>query len=443
VLAYHLVRMTDPDRVAQQARGLIVLDGLLTAPPVRDLIPLLEAVSDHDVQAAGPAFGALFRALLEPPGSVLDRLAEALLHNESALTRADVSEAAVQAARADLRVLQALAHESDRLPRAVATLTGGETPALPESTGAVGPVCEWSERLRATGDWADLAPALIEHYQKNGAGPLARNAALRWTGAALEPIGNPDVPSPRSLVGYEVERALLHRTTAQFVAGHPGNSVLLYGDRGTGKSSSVKSLLHADSVDGAGWHTLRLIEVPKARLADFPRIVTQLRGRPQRFILFVDDLSFEDGETEYKDMKAMLEGGLEARPNNVVVYATSNRRHLIREQFSDRASPDSEEVHARDTVQEKLSFSDRFGVTITFPSPDQAAYLAIVEGLAAQRGLDVERPALRARAIEWAAWHNGRSGRTARQFVDYLEGERGLTAAPGTAAAAAAAAAAG
>ena len=155
----------------------------------------------------------------------------------------------------------------------------------------------------------------------------------------------------------------------------------------------------------------------------------------------------------------MLEGGIEARPSNVVVYATSNRRHLIREQFADRAGPDSDEVHARDTVQEKLSFADRFGMTITYPTPNQAAYLSIVEGLAQRRGIlapssahaahssagnsvqdsaqfsgslrSIERAALRARAIEWAAWHNGRSGRTARQFVDYLQGELGLAAAPG------------
>ncbi|HET7770249.1 MAG TPA: ATP-binding protein, partial [Chloroflexota bacterium] len=284
----------------------------------------------------------------------------------------------------------------------------------------------WAERLAESNDWAELAPALAAHYREHGAGPLARYRALRWNGEALEPVLHPDIPSPAALVGYEAERALLRRTTAQFAAGHPGNSVLLYGDRGTGKSSSVKSLLHAESADGPGWERLRLIEVPKARLVDFPTIVPRLRGRPQRFILFVDDLSFEDGETEYKHMKAMLEGGIEARPENVVVYATSNRRHLIRERFTDRTSPDSDDVHARDTVEEKLSFSDRFGVTITFPSPSQAAYLEIVAGLAAQRGIPLEPAALRARAIEWAAWHNGRSGRTARQFVDYLEGELGL-----------------
>ncbi|HEV2124157.1 MAG TPA: ATP-binding protein, partial [Chloroflexota bacterium] len=194
---------------------------------------------------------------------------------------------------------------------------------------------------------------------------------------------------------------------------------------------SVKSLLNEQNTPGGvDWDRLRLIEVPKARLADFPAIVSLVRAKPQRFILFVDDLSFEEGETQYKDMKAMLEGGLEARPANVVVYATSNRRHLIRELFSDRTSNASEDVHARDTVQEKLSFADRFGLTITFPTPDQQAYLHIVEGLARQRGLIVESASLRARAIEWAAWHNGRSGRTAKQFVDHLAAEIGIGSTP-------------
>jgi predicted AAA+ superfamily ATPase len=301
---------------------------------------------------------------------------------------------------------------------------------------------------------------VVGSYREHGAGTFAQHRAFRWLGetGGLVPVPAPDAVGPDDLVGYREERELLRRNTVQFLAGFRANNVLLYGDRGTGKSSSVKALLHERSRREQGepeglWDALRIVEVPARRLNDFPVLAELLRTKPQRFILFVDDLSFEEGETQYKDTKAMLEGGLEARPANVVVYATSNRRHLVREQFADRASPDSGEVHAWDTVQEKLSFADRFGVTITFPTPDQAAYLAIVEGLAQRRGLlrpdgagaraagggvaggsaggGIERAALRARAIEWAAWHNGRSGRTARQFVDYLEGELGLSGAAG------------
>ena len=170
---------------------------------------------------------------------------------------------------------------------------------------------------------------------------------------------------------------------------------------------------------------LRLIEVPKSRLADFPVIAGALRGRPERFIVFVDDLSFEDGETQYKDLKALLDGGIAARPSNVVIYATSNRRHLIREQFSDRPDPLNTDVHGQDTVQEKLSFADRFGLTLTFTTPSQDEYVAIAAHLARRRELPITSAELRRRAISWAAWHNGRSGRTARQFIDDLTAELG------------------
>jgi len=316
------------------------------------------------------------------------------------------------------------------------------------------------ERLVGADDWGTLVEILAAYFATHGGGLLAHYRAFRWLGAGglppgpatelddeagggrggalmnqgstlagFVPVPAPDSVRPNDLIGYAAERELLRRNTVHFLAGYPANNVLLYGDRGTGKSSSVKALLHeqARPEEPPGlWQQLRIVEVPKAHLAEFPALAELLRGRPQRFVVFVDDLSFEEGETHYKDVKAMLEGGLEARPANVVVYATSNRRHLVREHFADRASPDSDEVHAQDTVQEKLSFADRFGLTITFPSPDQAAYLAIVEGLAQQRHLAVEPAALRARAIEWAAWHNGRSGRTARQFVDYLAAELGL-----------------
>ncbi|HEX2516047.1 MAG TPA: ATP-binding protein [Chloroflexota bacterium] len=434
----------------------------------------------------GAAYGALFRALIDAPRppateALAGALAAALLLDENPLSRvvqaapegraegragtAPLPAVLLAGAASDLRTLQALAGAGPLLPGAVASATGlPQTPpwwdAPPGDVNNVkGPVKhqqDWvlgfARRLALAPDWGALAPDLARHYARHGSGPFARYRAFRWAGpeGGLVPVPSPDAVRPQDLIGYAPERALLRRNTVQFLAGYPANNLLLYGDRGTGKSSSVKALLHepglhepgprrapdrtADAGEGVDWSRLRLIEVPKGRLADFPAIVALLRGRPQRFILFVDDLSFEEGETEYKDMKAMLEGGLEARPPNAVVYATSNRRHLIREQFADRPAPGTDEVHAMDTVQEKLSFADRFGLTITFPSPSQAAYLAIVEGLARQRGLTIEPAALRARAIEWAAWHNGRSGRTARQFVDYLAGEVGLATARATAA---------
>ena len=225
-------------------------------------------------------------------------------------------------------------------------------------------------------------------------------------------------------MGYETERELLLRNTEHFLAGYPANNVLLYGDRGTGKSSTIKALLSAYGDRG-----LRLVEVPKAQLGDLPLVLRLLRDRRERFVLFIDDLSFQETETEYKALKAVLEGGLEARPPNVLLYATSNRRHLVQERFEDRAGAVNGELHGVDTVQEKLSLSDRFGITLTFLAPDQERYLGIVSSLAAARALPIDAQELRSRALTWATRHKGRSGRTARQFVDYLSGELGLAAA--------------
>ena len=243
------------------------------------------------------------------------------------------------------------------------------------------------------------------------------------TGVAL-----PDPVRLADLVGYEVERQPAVDNTRQFVANLPANNVLLYGDRGTGKSSTVKALLTEFQDKG-----LRLIEVSKEHLGDYVQIVTPLRGRRERFILFVDDLSFEEHETQYKALKAVLEGGLEARPENVVLYATSNRRRLVRERFSDRTGRVSgdDDVHTEETVQEKLSLADRFGIHVPFLIPDQDRYLAIAAALAARLGVRLPAREVRRRALLWSQWHNGLSCRTARQFVEALRGELALAQADG------------
>jgi predicted AAA+ superfamily ATPase len=205
--------------------------------------------------------------------------------------------------------------------------------------------------------------------------------------------------------------------------------VLLYGSRGSGKSSLVKALLNEYSD-----RNLRILEVAKSELKELPEIVEQLRGKPQKFIIFVDDLSFEEDDDAFKALKVVLEGNLTARPQNVVVYATSNRRHLIREFFADRpaAAKANDEVHAWDTMQEKLSFSDRFGLTLTFEAADQKTYLQIVRHLAAQAGINIRQEDLEYQALQWATRHNGRSGRTARQFVDFLKADVAVSSSKNT-----------
>ncbi|WP_338038291.1 ATP-binding protein [Neosynechococcus sphagnicola] len=232
-------------------------------------------------------------------------------------------------------------------------------------------------------------------------------------------IAHADGSSLDELVGYEAQQQALLKNTEFLLAGYPALHVLLYGSRGSGKSSLIKGLLNHYRD-----RPLRLIEVAKSDLQDLSAIANRVRDLPQKFILFVDDLSFEADEAAYKALKVVLEGSLTARPQNLVVYATSNRRHLIREFLGDRPRPqEGEEVHAWDTVQEKLSLSDRFGLTLTFIPADQTTYLRMVQHLAAQAEIPLSSPELTDRALQWATRHNGRSGRTARQFIDFLRAD--------------------
>jgi predicted AAA+ superfamily ATPase len=219
------------------------------------------------------------------------------------------------------------------------------------------------------------------------------------------------------LISYERERESLILNTERFLSGLPAHHALLYGPPGTGKSSTVKAVLNEYAGSG-----LRLVEVKKEDLTELASVLENLRGRAPRFVVFVDDLSFEEHEVEYKALKALLEGSVEDPPENVKIYATSNRRNLIRESFSDREDDD---VHAHDTMQEKLSLAARFGLRLTFPTPNQSRYLEIVAGLARDRGLQIPLEALQERALLWDRWHAGRSGRTARQFIDELESDLG------------------
>lgn len=264
---------------------------------------------------------------------------------------------------------------------------------------------------------------LAHHFYRNGSGMFGIFKGFRWERVEgrgrLKGIAAVDPITLDQLVGYEEQKAKLIENTELLLKGYKANNVLLYGDKGTGKSSLVKALVHRYADQG-----LRIVEVPKDCLRDYYQILENLEGRKQKFILFVDDLSFEEGEVEYKHIKALLEGGLKARPANVVVYATSNRRHLVREYHHDRIGTypgQDDEISPLDSMQEKLSLSDRFGITLTFIAPNQRTYLEMVERLAASRGIEMDVDALREEALRWEKRYNGRSGRTARQFIDYLE----------------------
>ncbi len=264
--------------------------------------------------------------------------------------------------------------------------------------------------------WDEQIEALERFFHLAGAGPFNQAGAFTWDAHAqrFSGVRRVDPVQLEHLIGYDRERQRILENTERMLASQPAHNLLLYGDRGTGKSATVKALVHAYQDRG-----LKLIEVSKRQLASLPHLVSILAERALSFILFVDDLSFEDEETEYKELKALLEGSIQAPTPNVKVYATSNRRHLIRESFADRAGMERD-VRARDTLEEKLSLADRFGLTIIFAAPDEQAYLEIVRGLAEQRGIDLQDETLARKALQWAQWQNGRSARTARQFIDSL-----------------------
>ena len=414
-----------------RARGLGTLRGVLDSSASRDFLALVELLASGrpDPAIVAETFGRLWEELaLEPelllPDAWQAHLVGRLLDDENPFTlgaeREEMSPPLVEQARRDLRTLRELFDlEAEVLLRmveeAVPGLSGAWVPWRdPGRADGQSPRHVIARKLAAADDWGDCTGLLAGHYARHGAGRFGCYRAFRWREDDLQAVPEPDPVRLVELVGYEREREPLLANTERFLAGLPAHHVLLYGLPGTGKSSTVKATLNEYADRG-----LRLVEVAKEDLGALPRMLETLRGRGPRFVLFVDDLSFEEHEVEYKSLKALLEGSIEEPPENVRVYATSNRRNLVRERFSER----EDDIHAGDTMQEKLSLAARFGLRLTFPAPDQQRYLAIVTGLARQRGIKIPEEEIVERAILWDRWHAGRSGRTARQFVDELEAE--------------------
>jgi predicted AAA+ superfamily ATPase len=259
---------------------------------------------------------------------------------------------------------------------------------------------------------------LTSFYGEYGVGKFALNKAFRWDSRSREivPVNNTEDILLTNLIGYEGQKQTLVDNTIAFIDGRPANNVLLYGESGTGKSSSIKALLNEYASKG-----LRMIEVYKHQIEDLDTIVDILKNRNYKFIIFMDDLSFEQFEIEYKYLKAFIEGGLEKRPDNILIYATSNRRHLMKETWGDREDKD-EDMHESETMQERMSLVDRFGLMIRYSSPEQDEYLDIVHKLAKEYKLKTSNDELEHGAIRWELKHGGFSGRSARQFVEYLAG---------------------
>ncbi|MDO4307296.1 MAG: ATP-binding protein [Eubacteriales bacterium] len=284
-------------------------------------------------------------------------------------------------------------------------------------------ICSMSKTLAAAETTEEFMADMVQFYKDFGVGKLGLHKAFRVAHddngkVVIEPVTKIAHVQLEDLVGYEIPKKQLIENTEAFVRGRKANNCLLFGDAGTGKSSSIKGILNRYYDEG-----LRIIEVYKHQFQDLNDVIAQIKNRNYKFIIYMDDLSFEEFEIEYKYLKAVIEGGLEKKPDNILIYATSNRRHLVRERAGDKLEiMDKDDLHSSDTVQEKLSLVYRFGVRIYFGAPDKKEFQNIVRVLAERHGVAMPEEELMLEANKWELSHGGLTGRTAQQFIDYLLG---------------------
>ena len=279
-----------------------------------------------------------------------------------------------------------------------------------------------SKQIDTAKDGEEVFRVVTDFYRDYGVGLFGLNRAFRIQDKGelqLVPITNTEDIHLSDLVGYEIQKKKLLDNTRAFVEGKKANNVLLFGDSGTGKSTSIKAILNEFYKDG-----LRIIEIYKHQFQDLSSVIAMIKNRNYKFIIYMDDLSFEEFEIEYKYLKAVIEGGLEIKPDNVLIYATSNRRHLIRETWNDRSDRSDDELHRSDTMQEKLSLVARFGISINYSAPTKQEFQNIVVELAARHPeIKLSKEEILSKANVWEMMNGGCSGRTAQQFINYLLGQ--------------------
>ncbi len=387
-------------------RGISVCRELTDQPLFAGIRELLDALHEKNGEEALECYASRFYVLrADGYEGIGDWLWDQLRYTENSysrlIDRGGSDPALENAARRDIDTLVLLAQtDCDRFIDAMKPLLGNE----------FAPVLAGLPRWRAAAPF-DF-DSVTRFYRDHGAGQFARYRAFLWEEGQLVPVADPDCPKPEDLLGYEHQRGMVERNTRLMLAGRQANNVLLFGDGGTGKSATVKSMLYLP-----GMEDLRLIEVEKENLTGMPDLIRSLAGRRQKFILFIDDLAFDQDDRTYSSMKTILEGTLEKRPANVCVCATSNRRHLVRQTFADRAG---DEVDTFETISEKTALAERFGLRVPYLTMNKADYLALVDHLAAQAGVSMDRSDLHAQAMTWEIRHAGRTPRVARQFVASL-----------------------
>ncbi|MCD7928438.1 MAG: ATP-binding protein [Oscillospiraceae bacterium] len=396
----------DIDTIRISLKTICTYRDVMEQPVMAQTQTLLDALCRERGEAALEAYAQLFYLLQsERCAGLGDWLGRQLRYSQSPYPllaeREGANPALEGAARRDLETFSALARLdcngllaclSSSLPR--------------EHRAAVARLPRWK-----TGTGFDF-DSLTTFYQQHGTGLFAQYRAFIWEKGLLLPVREPDAPGKEDLIGYTAQRQAVVENTRALLRGGPANNVLLYGDSGTGKSATVKSLLTVP-----GFEELRIVELQKEGLGDMAQLLRQLNRRRQKFILFIDDLAFDQDDQTYSLLKTILEGGLERKSINIAIYATSNRRQLVRQTISDRQG---DELDASETIQEKTALADRFGLRVAFLPLNKGEYLSLIDELADRQGIRLPREQLHQRALQWELRHPGRTPRGARQFLASL-----------------------
>lgn len=407
--------MNNVNRTKLLLSSLSVFRGIMKRSVVKAYYKLLLSL-DSEPDEFLNAYGDFYSLISERGFS--NRLAyamtEAALFDENCFTRA---AAAGKYDTLPDNVLKAVKRDCEAI-LAASSLTSEEVLKAYKHYGEIWEIADSLPRWEA----GECAPSfkmfdgslknVARYYKENGCGIFARYKAFIWRDGDIQPVLHPDRIDMDSFTGYEIQRDMVVNNTKSFIEGKSCNNCLLYGDKGTGKSSTVKAIANEFRKDG-----LRIVEIPKERLIDFPILVDKIAALPMKFIIFIDDLSFQKQDQSYTTLKAVLEGGLAARPDNALIYATSNRRHLVKESFSDRTDDD---VNTRDNMQESLSLSDRFGLAVCYSIPTKKEFVDIVIALARQKGIEMSDEELEMGAERFALSRGGRSPRCAKQYVESL-----------------------
>lgn len=394
--------MTDLRRLLTRIRSLVIFKELREDDVIRDMAGAMLAIEDGDTDMAVERYTDLCADLYRQGDDLTEYVLKLILEDEN-LFILKKGEGLETGTLLD----NCLANELALLEE-LATIPCGEFMGRIDYDGFL-PEYKISPR-----DFSQIYAERVHAINRIGYGVYSKYHIFLIKDGRLTPVSHPDPIRLSRLHGYEEERRQVIANTKALLAGKPANNVLLYGDCGTGKSSTVKAI--ANEYAGEG---LRLIELKKKQLHEIPSIVEEIGKNPLKFIIFIDDLSFTEDDSDYAALKAILEGSVASTASNLVIYATSNRRHLVRETFSARKG---DEIHLGDTMQELLSLSDRFGLTVSFRKPDKMVYLELVNKLAEQYGLTTDRDTLELRAEQFALGKGGRSPRVAKQFVGFIKG---------------------